>query len=60
MDLMAATSQVEVWSDHLHDAINKFDEQKPHDLKNCLEEMIWAEMEYHAKLKILTIDPWKF
>lgn len=55
MELAEATGQVSSCTEVLQDAIYRFDDHKREDLKRALDELIFAEMRFHAQaLEILT------
>ena len=58
MELAEATGQVSSCTEALQDAIYRFDDQKREDLKRTLDELIFAEMRFHAQaLEILSEAP---
>jgi hypothetical protein len=55
MELAEATGQVSSCTEVLQDAIYRFDDQRREDLKRALDELIYAELRFHAQaLEILT------
>ncbi|KAI8900309.1 hypothetical protein BC833DRAFT_582273 [Globomyces pollinis-pini] len=55
LELADATGMVTLSTDTLQESIYAFEERKHNDIKNCVKEMIYSEMIYHAKsLEVLT------
>jgi hypothetical protein len=49
MELAEATGLISSTTDCLQEAIARFEIQKEEDLKRALEELIYSEMNFHAK-----------
>ncbi|KAJ3315508.1 hypothetical protein HDV04_003050 [Boothiomyces sp. JEL0838] len=55
LDLAEAVGQVSMSTECLQEGYLKFEEQKADDFRNSVKELVWSEMQYHAKsLEYLT------
>ena len=55
MELVGATNEVSQATDNLLKSLRTFEIQKRNDVKTSLSEMLWSEINYHARaLEILT------
>lgn len=49
MDLQAASQEVQSTTTQLVDSVNRFEIMKRRDLKACLSDMVWNDIQFHAK-----------